>query len=225
MLKRSNIGVLTVILALGLLLSGCGLLGPAAPTTNPTDQQATVNAAVVQTLQANAVNETSTAAGQPTATNTTLPTETVAPLPTDTPQPTATIYIPPPTATYVPATPKPTLTVTPSAYTCQLISTSPAVGKKINVNTNYDASWVVKNVGTKDWEISYLDYKYESGTKMQTGADIFDVMTAVAVDDELKIIVDMKTPATAGKYTANWVLTMDGKVMCNLPVSIEAVVP
>jgi len=32
-------------------------------------------------------------------------------------------------------------------------------------------------------------------------------------------------PATAGKYTASWVLMMEGITLCTLPVDIEAVAP
>lgn len=222
MKKHNYIIVLSIVLSLGLLLSGCNLLGPApAPTPNPVDMQATVDAIVLGTMQANAGIMTLTAAAQPTAT--TAPTETTAP--TNTPEPTATIFIPTATNTYVPATPKPTFTSTPAAYACKLVSVSPAAGTKIKINTDFDAVWKVTNVGTKVWEVGFIDLKYVSGTKMQTVADIFDVTKSVGVGDSLKLIVDMKTPSTAGKYTAQWAVVMSGTVLCTLPVDIEAVNP
>ena len=222
-MKRNHLFMLSAVITLGLLLSGCGLLGPAAtPTTSPADLQATVDAMVRETIQAAEAKLTSTAAAMPT--NTTAPTETTVP-PTNTPQPTATIFIPAPTNTFVPATPKPTLTSTPANYACKLVSTSPTAGTKYSTNWDFDAVWKVQNVGLKTWEIGYVDLKYVSGTKMQTVADIFDVGTAVAPGGELTLIVDMKTPSTAGKYTASWALTLDGAVICTLPVDIEAVAP
>ncbi len=222
MKRRNLIMVVSMVFVFGLLLSGCGLLGPAAtPTTNPADMQATVDAIVRDTMQANSAMLTSTAAVMPT--NTTAPTETTAP--TNTPEPTATIFIPTATNTYIPPTPKPTLTFTPAPFACKLTSTSPAAGTKIKINTDFDAVWKVTNIGTKVWEVGYTDLKYISGTKMQTVADIFDLNTAVAAGGELTLIVDMKTPGTAGKYTAQWALTMDGTVLCTLPVDIEAVNP
>lgn len=220
--KRNYFIVLSALASLGLLLSGCGLLGPAAtPTTSPADLQATVDAIVRETMQANSIMETSTAAAMPT--NTTAPTQTEAP--TNTPQPTATVYIPVPTNTYIPPTPLPTKTPTPAPYACKLTSTSPVAGTKIKINTDFDAVWKVTNSGTKAWEIGYLDLKYISGTKMQTVADIFDISSAVPVGGELTLIVDMKAPSTAGKYTAQWAVTMSGTVICTLPVDIEAVNP
>ena len=222
-MKRNHLFMLSAVICLGLLLSGCGLLGPAAtPTTSPADLQATVDAMVRETIQAAEGMLTNTAAAMPT--NTTAPTETTAP-PTATPQPTATIFIPTATNTFVPATPKPTLTFTPAPYACKLTSTSPAAGTKYTTNQDFDAVWKVTNNGTKNWEVGFVDLKYVSGTKMQTVADIFDVNTAVAPGGELTLIVDMKAPSTAGKYTAQWALTLDGTVMCTLPVEIEAVAP
>ncbi len=216
-MRHKLLFTLTAILALGMLLSGCGL--GATPTPDPAALQATIDAAVARAILELSINQTSTAAALPTSTFTATPTEQ----PTNTPEPTATLFIP--TNTWIPPTPRPTLTPTTAPYACELKSTSPAAGTKINTNTDYDASWVVKNVGKNIWELGYLDLKFIEGTKMQTKADIFDVTTVVEPGKELTLIVDMKTPSTAGKYTATWTLTMDGKVLCNLPVNVEAVTP
>lgn len=206
-----------ILLVAGVLLTGCGL--GATPTVDAAAQQATIDAAVAQAILVLSANQTSTAAALPTSTFTAIPTEQ----PTNTPAPTATLFIP--TATRVPATPKPTLTPTPAAYSCELKSTSPAAGTKFKLNEDYDASWVVKNIGTKTWELGSLDLKFVEGTKMQTKADIFDVTSVVESGKDLTLIVDMKAPSTAGKYTATWALVMDSKTLCTLPVSIEAVNP
>src|SRR5512133_1825687 len=226
MMKRKYLIALSVMLALSMLLSGCNLFGPApTPTLDPLVMQATVDAAINQTMQAVSAIQTSTAAALPVSTNTVAPTP--EPLPTATLQPTWTavpvVIIP--TNTFVPVVPTKTKTPTPAPYACKLVSTSPAAGTKINVGTDFDGAWKVQNNGTHVWEVGYLDLKYISGTKMQTVADIFDVSTAVAVGGELNLIVDMKAPATAGKYTASWALIMEGVTLCTLPVSIEAVTP
>jgi hypothetical protein len=226
MIRRKHLIALSLVLTFSLLLTGCNLFGPAAvPTIDPLIQQATIDAAIIQTMQAVAVVQTSTAAALPVSTNTVAPTP--EPLPTSTLAPTWTavpvIIIP--TNTFVPVIPTKTKTPTPAAYSCSLISTAPASGTKINLNTDFDAAWKVKNTGTKVWEVGYLDLKYVSGTKMQTGADIYDVSTAVAPGGEITVIVDMKAPGTAGKYTASWVLVIEGTTLCTLPVNIEAVTP
>jgi len=215
----------SLILALALLLSACGSL---APTVDPQAQQATVDASVAQTLQAVSANMTSTAAALPTSTFTAAPT--LEPTATFTPEATATLA-PSPTNTWVPNTavpntPVPSATATPGAYSCKLISVSPVDGAKISTNWDFDGVWVVKNIGTKRWEVGSLDLKYVSGTKFQTKGDIFDVSKEVAPGAELTLIVDMKTSSTAGKYTASWMLTMNGKdALCSLPLNIEVVNP
>ncbi len=211
---------LSSILALSLLLSGCGLLpiGP-TPTVDPAIQQATVDAAVTAIVQTVAVQMTSTAQAMPTNTATFTP---LPPTETNTPQPTATKWVP--TATKVP-TAKPTATATPWDFNCRIIGTSPAAGTKININSDFDMTWKMQNIGAKTWELGYVDLKYLSGTKMQTYHDVFDVPSAVASGGELTMVVDMKTPATAGKYTASWALVMENITLCNLTVDIEATNP
>jgi hypothetical protein len=220
MKKRKSLIALSVTLVFSLMLTGCNLFGPAAaPTPDPLAQQATIDAAIFQTLQAVSVVQTSTAAVMPTSTFTVAPTAE----PTATPQPTATLFVPTATNTFIPVIPTKTKTPTPAAYSCQLISTAPTSGTKIKISTDFDAAWKVKNTGTMSWEVGYVDLKYISGTKMQTVADVFDVSTAVAVGGELNLVVDMKAPATAGKYTATWALMMEGITLCTLPVNIEAI--
>lgn len=213
----------SVMVAAAMLLSACSLFAPVVPTPDPADQKATVDAAVAQALHALSVNLTSTAAALPTSTFTPEPTR--EPTSTFTPAATATLAATP-TRTRVPYTAVPTATATPAAYTCKLVSHSPTDGTKLKLNEDFDGVWVVKNVGTKSWEIGSLDLKYVSGTKFQTKGDIFDVSTVVAPGAELTLVVDMKAPSTAGKYTALWMLTMDGTTaFCSLPLSIEAVTP
>ena len=223
-MKRKHFVTLSLVLTFSILLTGCNLFGlTTAPTPDPLAQQATIDAAIFQTMQAVSAVQTSTAAALPVSTNTVAPTQ--EPPPTATLEPTWTQVIPTATNTFVPVVPTKTKTPTPAPYACKLVSTSPASGTKINLNGDFDAAWKVQNVGTKAWELGYLDLKYVSGTKMQTGADVFDVSTAVTMGGELTLIVDMKAPATAGKYTASWILLMEGTTLCTLPVNIEAVTP
>ena len=213
----------SILIVAAMLLSACSLFAPAAPTPDPAAQQATVDAAVAQALQVFSANLTSTAAAVPTSTFTPEPTK--EPTATFTPAFTATLAATA-TKTRVPYTAVPTATATSAAYSCMLVSHSPADGTKLKLNEDFDGVWLVKNTGTKPWEIGSLDLKYVSGTKFQTTADVFDVNTLVAAGAEYTLIVDMKAPAAAGKYTAAWMLTMDGTTaFCSLPISIEAVNP
>ena len=215
----------SVMIVIAMLFTACNQF---VPTPDPQTLRATVDASVAQTLQAVSDDLTSTALALPTSTFTLAPT--LEPTATFTPEATATLA-PSPTNTWVPFTavpntPVPSATATPGAYTCKLISISPVDGTKIKTNWDFDGVWVVKNIGTKRWEVGSLDLKYVSGTKFQTKGDIFDVSKEVAPGAEFTLIVDMKTPSTAGKYTASWILTMNGTdAFCSLPLNIEVVNP
>lgn len=230
MMLRKRFVVLSIFLVTSLLLSACNLSGTAAvPTIDPIAMQATVDAAVAQALQVAAMNQTSTALAQPINTITEAPTlemtatatSTLEPTFTATPQPTATVQYIVITNTYIPPTQKPSATPTPPWYSCLVLNISPSTGTKMSANADFDATWKVRNNGTKDWQIGYVDLKYVSGTKMQTVADVFDVNVALARGAEHTLIVDMKAPASAGKYAATFALVMEGITMCTLPVNIE----
>lgn len=224
-MNRKFVTILSALLAVTLLLSACNLIAPQATATpDAKSAQATVDAAVTQAMQTLGAQMTSTSQAQP------QPTATSAPSQMPTATATATVVILPtaipPTATVPPLptrTPKPTATATPAPYACQLVATSPTAGTKIKVGTDFDTTWQWKNTGTKTWEIGYVDLDYVSGQKMQTFGDVFDLKVAVAPGAQASMIVDMKAPSTAGKYSATWKLMMENITLCTMTVSIEAV--
>lgn len=232
MILRNKFFVLGIILITGLLLSGCNyVIQRATPTVDAVALQATVDAAVAQAMQATAISQTGTALAMPTNTSTATATleptatETPTATATSTPQPTATIQVIVITNTFVPTIAKPTSTPTPMPYACSVTSTSPTSGTKFNINSEFDTVWKIKNTGTKDWQIGYVDLAYVSGTKMQTKGDVFDINVALAKGAETTITLDMVAPGSAGKYTDTFILRMEGITMCTLPVTIEAVAP
>lgn len=223
MLLQKRFKILSVLLVFSLLLSACNLAGQGS-SVDPASQQATVDAAVAATMQTS--QEYAALTAQALATSTFTPTPTLEPIATATQTSTPTETAIPPTATktYIPTTQKPSVTFTPFLYGCKIVSSSPSSGTKININTDFDAVWTIQNIGSRDWEAGYVDLRFSSGEKMQTVGDVFD-MPALLKGGELKIIVDMKAPAAAGKHTASWVLMMEGITMCTLPITIEAVTP
>jgi len=105
------------------------------------------------------------------------------------------------------------------------VAASPAAGTKVTVGTDFDTTWQWKNVGTRSWEVGYVDLRYDSGQKMQTVADIFDITVPVAPGAEVSKVVDMRAPSTAGEVYSH-VETDEWKYhLCTMTVSIEAVNP
>src|SRR5574340_1012807 len=127
--------------------------------------------------------------------------------------------------TRIPPTATATFTPTPGNYTCQVTNISPALGARLKTGDEFDMVWTVKNVGLKNWDVGTLDLKYDSGEKMRTHGDIFDVNTLVETGKEIKLIVDMVMPSTTGNYTATWKLLINGSTLCTLPISLTAVAP
>src|SRR5574340_96782 len=217
-----SIKAIPLILLVSMLLSACTALGPKAePTPDAAALQATMDVIASAAVHTIAFQLTGTALAMPTSTPTLLPTATATP--TEIPSPTA---VPPtPTNTRIPPTATATFTPTPGNYTCQVTNISPALGASLKTSDEFDMVWTVKNVGLKNWDVGTLDLKYDSGQKMQTHGDIFDVNTLVETGKEIKLIVDMVMPSTTGNYTATWKLLIDGSTLCTLPISLTAVAP
>lgn len=226
-MKFTKFAALSILVILSLSLSACGnLFSPATPTVDQQAVQATLNALVTQKVEEIGLQQTSSAAAM-TSTAQAMPTNTatITPEPTLTLTPMPTPTVPTPTKTRVPPTRTPVMTATPNYYSCKIVEKKPSDGAKINVGTTFDAEWTIQNSGLKTWEVGYVDLRYVSGTKLQTGADIYDINTQVSPEGEIKLEVGMKAPSLAGKYSAVWQVIIEGITMCTLPVSIEAVNP
>jgi len=216
------IKAVTLVLILTMLLSACNILGPKAePTPDAAALQATMDAIASVAVQTLAVQLTNTALAIPTSTA----TPTLEPTATPTLTPTPTEIPPTATNTRVPPTATATYTPTPGYYSCQITNISPASGASLKTGEDFDMVWTVKNVGLKNWDVGTLDLKYDSGDKLQTHGDIFDVNTLVETGKEITLIVDMLVPSTTGTYKASWKLVLDGTSFCTLPVDITAVAP
>lgn len=113
-----------------------------------------------------------------------------------------------------------TATPVPSSNACQLVSTTITAPRPMSAYYDFDTIWEVKNTGSKTWELSTLDYKYMSGTKLHIYESTYDLGTAVKAGEKVSIRVDMKAPALPGTYISNWALVEGNKVLCYLPVSI-----
>jgi hypothetical protein len=216
-----------LFLGLAVALAACGT-SAAAPTQVPTvnveptlnaartEAAATVSAAIAKRPTATQPAPTSTTA----ATATAIPTATpVAPAATATtaPQPVNTATTAP---TAKPTTSGVVFTLAPVEFGCKITASTTTGDAKKAGGSDFDARWTVKNTGTSAWEKSTIDYKYNSGTKMYKSGDVYDLKTAVAVNDSIDIVVDMKAPTTPGNYQSNWAVVRGGTVLCTLPVLI-----
>ena len=195
------------------------------PTTDPNE----LNTVIV--LTANAAS-TQTAAAQPTATFTPSMTPTQ---PTQTPSPTATS-----TVIFILSTPTqivvPTFTLISSSgsgsgsggsngsssdpYACQILSVNPANGTTMKQDTDFDATWKVKNTGTKTWDQNSVDFVYDSGTDMGK-RDGYDLNSSVKSGQEISLSADMIAPTKNGNYTTTWTLRVGSDEFCKMSLTIN----
>ncbi len=214
-IRTSLIPFLSIILVLvACELPSLFISSPATPLPG------SIETSIVQTV---AAAQTQTALFLPTPTRTptmtSLPTSTL----TETATSTATILFIITTSTRTrTATPLPSVTeagFSDENWACRLISKSPSDKQTFALRTDFDARWVVENVGDKSWNSNNVDYIYYSGTKMHK-KDGYDLPETVDPGESVTIIVDMMTPKKAGNYSTTWIFRSSQIEFCTLSISI-----
>jgi hypothetical protein len=223
--RLSKITIFTIVMMLALLLSSCASNNAQSDyvivlTTSATEDISPYFTEAAETVYAQI---TETALAQPTETpvpptNTPLPTNTASVTPS------ATIYyawVPPANNTATPLSVTPSVTSTPSSYSCLITSQQVADGTKFALNEDFDAKWTVKNTGSETWDASEIDYRYVSGTSMHKFAAVFDFPSSVAPNESITITVDMAAPSTAAHYETFWAISRSSVNFCTLPLRIN----
>jgi hypothetical protein len=120
----------------------------------------------------------------------------------------------------------PTATPLPCNW-AKLITETVVDGTSININTNFNKSWRVKNIGTCTWNTNYK-IVFHSGSGM-SGPASKNFSGNVAPGETIDLILPMKAPGTAGTYKGYWHLYGDDNVdftqTYGLWASINAVNP
>lgn len=123
------------------------------------------------------------------------------------------------------AAPRITVSLEPAAgtpdYACKLLSQKPKDWTKMQRRHIFDATWTVRNTGSKNWGKNSIDFKYISGTKMHTYGDAYDLAQDVGPGKSITLIVDMISPKEKGYYTAVWGLFRGSKSFCKLSITIN----
>jgi hypothetical protein len=188
-----------------------GGAAPVMPTIDPN----VIGTFIVQTAN---VAFTQTARAMPTLTHTPTITPTRA---TNTPEPTATntviFTLSSPTAV-VPATSTANATSN-QAYSCQILSVTPANGTSFAGRTDFDATWKVRNNGQRNWNKDIVDYIYWSGDRIQK-VDTYDLQTTIRRGESTDLIVDMVAPKNNGTYTTVWSMRAGTETFCTLSLTI-----
>ncbi|HEX2993286.1 MAG TPA: NBR1-Ig-like domain-containing protein [Anaerolineales bacterium] len=208
---------LTIWFAALALVMACvpSLTTESVPTVDP----GAIDTLIVQT--ANAASS-QTAAVLPVLPSTTMTWTPVPTRNTETPTPTATSTV---IFVFFSPTPViiPTFTASGSAsdtYACQVISVSPTDGTSFSPREDFDAIWVVKNIGKKKWDRSTVNYAFASGDKFHTISS-YDLSESLGSGNILELGVNMQAPKDPGIYTTTWTLRAGKKSFCPLNLTIR----
>lgn len=187
--------------------------GPGLPTTAPGALQAIIagTAGAAQTQTAEKM--------PPPSTPTLTPTPTRVPSATPTWTPTFIYVIPKgPGPTAKPGTTA-TAEMSSSQYACDLLAQDPEDGTRFNPKVSFDGVWEVRNIGTKNWPGTNVDFVYVTGDKFHEQA-VYDLSDTVQPGKSIDLIVDMVAPKKAGTYETEWALRRSGQLFCHLTMTI-----
>ncbi len=218
--KTISLSLLAILMIIALPACNIPQTGvlptPTADTKIIEETIAAVSTSVVQTAWADL---TAQALLNPSATSTTAPTETPAATATstNTPLPPPTLA---PTNTFIPPTAAPTLTFTPSAYTCQVTALNPARNATITKGGDFDLNVTLKNIGTSTWDANNIDFRYLSGAKFQESKDALDLPKEVKPGETVNFIIDMIANTDTGTQSATWSLVQNGSNFCTITIQI-----
>ena len=181
-MKTKTTVLMTIVIMLGLLMSGCG--GNSAEAT-PTLS--------VEAIQTNAV---ATFSGGLTQTALAAPTNTPTPISTVTPLPSPTLANITPLATTIVANP---------TSSCNMMSYVDDVTIPDNTpmtpGQTFTKTWKVKNSGTCAWEAGYK-FAFTGGDAMS--GQTYTLTENVPANAQVELSVAMTAPSKTGSIRGNW---------------------
>lgn len=202
--------------AMLIFISACVLPSVGAPVV-PTIDPGAVNTYIAQTANA-AV--TQTAKSLPTSTGTATPTNTPQNTETASPSPTNTVIF-----LLRSPTPIPSPTILgggggggAGGLACEILSAYP-YGVSFSPRTNFDATWKVKNTGSRTWDRNSVDFVYSNGDQIHKVSG-YDLEKNVKVGESITLEVSMQAPKTPSNYTTYWVLRDGNTTFCKMTANI-----
>jgi len=214
-MATQKINYLTWFTALLLIMACVPTFATSAPA--PIIDPNSIGTIIAQTAVAAA---TQTDAALPTLT----PTTTFTPTPrnTDTLEPSATA-----TVHFLFFTPSPAINPaqpngsgkSSKPYDCEILDSAPANGTVFASRTDFEATWKIKNIGTREWEAHTINYVYVSGDKIHKVAS-YDLGPAIVRGDVKDLIVSMLAPKNPGTYTTYWALHTGSEYFCGTSLTI-----
>jgi hypothetical protein len=216
-MRRSSRTAIMMITAAFVLACAVPALAP-TPAPEPVFDPNSINTAIVLTAEFAA---TQTAAMMPptlTPTVTMLPSKT--PLPTETPTATFVFLLPTPTVpSATPTIPTFDASAASAGFACRVDSKAPADGSTFSPGANFDAHWLVTNIGKNVWDKNNADYRYVSGDRFYRAA-AYDMNVSVSPGEQADISAAMKAPDGSGTYKTTWKIVSGKNTFCTMNLTI-----
>ncbi len=100
-----------------------------------------------------------------------------------------------------------------------MVSAYPANGATFSPRTSFEATWTLKNTGSKEWDRNSVDFLYDSGDKIHKVSS-YDLEKTVKPGQNITLSASMQAPKTSANYTTYWVLRVGNTYFCKLTVYI-----
>ena len=181
----------------------------------PTFDPNSINTVIVLTADAAATQTALMIPPTLTPTVTMFPSNT--PPPTETPTPTFLFILP--TSTVPSSTPTADTSGSGSQFACRVDSQTPSNNSTFAQGANFDAHWLVTNIGTDAWDSNSADYRFSNGDRIHR-ASIYDFNKSVPSGKQTEIVVAMKAPDSAGTYTTTWKINIGKERFCSMTLTI-----
>jgi len=207
-----NLKKIIFLLLLGTLVVGLAGCNAPAPTAEPapTLDMAAIKDEIYKTVVAQLTLDAPKATPTEAATATAAASPTAEILPTMT-APVAAITLAP-KATFTAAssyTRYPTWTVTPYVDRASLSFQNPADGLVMAPGQAFDVTWVIKNIGHRNWTGDFY-VTYLGGVKSSSFGTM--MLSPLIIGDEVTITADFVAPTKPGNYFSQWALINDDSI-------------
>jgi hypothetical protein len=199
-MKKQTILISSIIM-LSLVLSGCNYPGRETPTS----QVDAMNTAAAQTVQAQqtSIAETAQATKQSQVPE---PTQTLTPVPQDETPSEPTETEPVATETTAPtATSEPTETPEVTCNQAAFVSETIPDGTDYDPAEEFTKTWTLRNSGSCTWDANY-DVVFVEGDAMDAPASMPLTSGTVKPGETVKITMDLKAPISAGTHQGDFKL-------------------
>lgn len=99
------------------------------------------------------------------------------------------------------------------------MSVDPPNGTVFAPRFQFEAKWVVKNNGAKEWDKKIVGYQYDNGDKFHIISS-YQLSKSVPIGVKTTITASMEAPKNPGIYTTNWIFTNDTGKFCKFNLTI-----